>query len=240
MNKAICSVTVAPVRKEPSEKVEMVSQILFGESCDILEEQKHWTKIKMHYDDYEGWIDAKQLKHVDDNFLTNRKVTMITENFSSVMMKDGRTLLSMGSEVEFPAVASRRSHDLRESIVLTAKEFLNIPYLWAGKSFFGVDCSGLVQLVFKIHNIKFPRDSYQQAELGEALSFVEESLPGDIAFFENSEGKVVHVGIMMENQQIIHASGKVRIDTLDSTGIFNKEQNLHTHKLRFVKRFLKD
>ena len=93
MNKAICSVTVAPVRKEPSEKVEMVSQILFGESCDILEEQKHWTKIKMHYDDYEGWIDAKQLKHVDDNFLTNRKVTMITENFSSVMMKDGRTLL---------------------------------------------------------------------------------------------------------------------------------------------------
>lgn len=238
--KAICSVTVAPIRKEPSEKVEMVSQILFGESCDILEEQKHWTKIKMHYDNYEGWIDAKQLKHVGDDFLANRKVTMITENFSSVMMKDGRTLLSIGSEVEFPAVASRRSHDLRESIILTAKEFLNIPYLWAGKSFFGVDCSGLVQLVFKIHNIKFPRDSYQQAELGEALNFVEESLPGDIAFFENSEGRVVHVGIMLENQQIIHASGKVRIDTLDSTGIFNKEQNQHTHKLRFVKRVLKD
>ncbi len=240
MNKAICSVSVAPVRKEPSEKVEMVNQMLFGESCDILEEQKYWTKIKMHYDDYEGWIDAKQLKHVTAEYLQNRKITVITEDFSSVIMKDGRTLLSMGSEVEFPTVASRRSHNLRESIVLTAKEFLNIPYLWAGKSFFGVDCSGLVQLVYKIHNIKLPRDSYQQAELGDALTFVEESEPGDIAFFENSEGRVVHVGIMMDNQQIIHASGKVRIDILDSTGIFNRELNQHTHKLRFVKRILKD
>ena len=240
MSKGICSVSVAPLRKEASEKVEMVSQMLFGESCDILEEQKHWTKVKVHYDGYEGWIDAKQVAPVSDEYLQNRKTTTITENFSSVIMKDGRTLLSMGSEVEFPTVASRRSHDLRESIVLTARELLNIPYLWAGKSFFGVDCSGLVQLVYKIHGIKLLRDAYQQAESGDALTFVEESLPGDLAFFENSEGKIIHVGIMMENQKIIHASGKVRIDTLDSTGIFNKGLNRHTHKLRFVKRVIKD
>lgn len=238
--KAICNVSIAPLRKEPSEKVEMVTQMLFGESCDILEEQKYWTKVKMHYDGYEGWIDAKQLEHVSEEYLNNRKVAIITENFSSVMMKDGRTLLSMGSEVEFPVVASNRSSNLRESIVLTAKEFLNIPYLWAGKSFFGVDCSGLVQLVYKIHNIKLPRDSYQQAEIGEPLTFVEESLPGDIAFFEDSEGKVVHIGIMMENQHIIHASGKVRIDILDSTGIYNRDIKEYTHKLRFVKRVIKD
>lgn len=240
MNKAVCSVSVAPMRKEASEKVEMVNQMLFGETCDVLEETKYWTKIRTHYDDYEGWIDAKQLKPITEDFLISRKVTTITENFSSVMMKDGRTLLSMGSEVDFPVVVSRRSHDLRESIVLTAKEFLNIPYLWAGKSFFGVDCSGLVQLVYKIHNIRMPRDSYQQAEVGEALTFVEESLPGDLAFFENSEGRVVHVGIMMDHQKIIHASGKVRVDTLDSTGIFNKELNAHTHKLRFVKRVIQN
>lgn len=238
MSKAICSVSVAPVRRDPSEKVEMVTQMLFGESCDVLEEQKFWTRIRMHYDGYEGWIDVKQIRPVSEQYIADRKVTTITENFSSVIMKDGRTLLSMGSEVEFPVVASRRSHDLRESIVETAREFLNIPYLWAGKSFFGVDCSGLVQLVYKIHNIKLPRDSHQQAEVGEALTFVEESLPGDIAFFENSEGKVVHVGIMMDHQQIIHASGKVRIDTLDSTGIFNRELNQHTHRLRFVKRII--
>lgn len=238
MDKGICVVTVAPVRAENSDRAEIVTEILFGESADILEVNKNWTKIKMHYDGYEGWMDTKQIKHVTDEYLANRKVTLITEDFSSIMTNDGRTLLSMGSEVEYPAVASRRSHDLRESIALTAKEFLNVPYLWGGKSFFAVDCSGFVQLVYKIHNVKMPRDTYQQAEVGDVLSFVEESQPGDLAYFENSEGKIIHVGIMLENQKIIHASGKVRIDTLDSTGIFNKEMNKHTHKLRVIKSVL--
>jgi len=238
MDKGICIVTVAPVRSENSDKAEIVTEILYGESADILEVNKNWTKIKMHYDGYEGWMDTKQIKPVTEEYLVNRKVTLITEDFSSVMTLEGKTLLSMGSEVEFPAVASRRSHDVRESIALTAKEFLNIPYLWGGKSFFAVDCSGFVQLVYKIHNVKMPRDTYQQAEIGEALSFVEESKPGDLAFFENSEGKIIHVGIMLDNQKIIHASGKVRIDILDSSGIFNKEMNKHTHKLRVIKSIL--
>lgn len=235
MEKAICTVTVAPVRADHSDKAEIVTQILFGESFDILEVQKNWTRIKMHYDGYEGWMDTKQYRIVNAADLESRKTSIITEDFSSVMMRDGKTLLSMGSEVEFPVVMSRRSHDLRESIALTAKEFLNVPYLWGGKSFFGVDCSGFVQLVYKIHNQKMPRDAYQQAEVGELLNFVEEARPGDLAFFENSEGKIIHVGIMLEDQKIIHASGKVRIDTLDSSGIFNHEMNKHTHKLRFVK-----
>ncbi|MDR6922165.1 MULTISPECIES: C40 family peptidase [Chryseobacterium] len=238
MNKGICIVTVAPVRAEGSDKAEIVTEILFGESADILEVNKNWTRIKMHYDGYEGWMDTKQLKPVTDEELEKRKVTVITEDFSSVLMNDGKTLLSMGSEVEFPAVASRRSHDLRESIALAAKEFLNVPYLWGGKSFFAVDCSGFTQLVYKIHGIKLPRDTYQQAEVGEPLTFVEESQPGDLAFFENPEGKIIHVGIMLDNQRIIHASGKVRIDILDSTGIFNKEMNKHTHKLRVIKNVL--
>jgi len=238
MNKGICNVTVAPVRAEGSDKAEIVTEILFGESADILEVNKNWTKIKMHYDGYEGWMDTKQLRSVTDEDLAKRKVTVVTEDFSSVIMKDGKTLLSMGSEVEFPVVASRRSHDLRESIALAAKEFLNVPYLWGGKSFFAVDCSGFTQLVYKIHDIKLPRDTYQQAEVGVPLTFVEESQPGDLAFFENPEGKIIHVGIMLDNQRIIHASGKVRIDILDSTGIFNKEMNKHTHKLRVIKNML--
>lgn len=238
MNKGICIVTVAPVRAEGSDKAEIVTEILFGESADILEVNKNWTKIKMHYDDYEGWMDTKQIRPISDEDFAKRKVTVVTEDFSSVLMNDGKTLLSMGSEVEFPVVASRRSHDVRESIALTAKEFLNVPYLWGGKSFFAVDCSGFTQLVYKVHNIKIPRDTYQQAEVGEALSFVEESQPGDLAFFENPEGKIIHVGIMLDGQKIIHASGKVRIDTLDSTGIFNKELNKHTHKLRVIKSII--
>lgn len=238
MNKGICIVTVAPVRAEGSDKAEIVTEILFGESADILEVNKNWTRIKMHFDGYEGWMDTKQLKPVTDQELAKRKVTVVTEDFSSVLMNDGKTLLSMGSEVEFPVVASRRSHDLRESIALAAKEFLNVPYLWGGKSFFAVDCSGFTQLVYKIHDIKLPRDTYQQAEVGEPLTFVEESQPGDLAFFENPEGRIIHVGIMLDNQRIIHASGKVRIDILDSTGIFNKEMNKHTHKLRVIKNVL--
>ncbi len=238
MNKGICNVTVAPVRADSSDRAEIVTEILFGESADILEVNKNWTRIKMHYDGYEGWMDTKQLKPVTDEELAKRKVTIVTEDFSSVLTNDGKTLLSMGSEVEFPAVASRRSHDLRESIALAAKEFLNVPYLWGGKSFFAVDCSGFTQLVYKIHDIKLPRDTYQQAEVGVPLTFVEESQPGDLAFFENPEGKIIHVGIMLDNQKIIHASGKVRIDTLDSTGIFNKEMNKHTHKLRVIKNVL--
>lgn len=235
MDKGICSVTVAPVRAEASDRAEIVTEILFGESADILEVNKNWTRIKMHYDGYEGWMDSKQIHPVSEEILAKRKVTVVTEDFSSVMMNDGKTLLSMGSEVEFPAVASRRSHDVRESIALTAKEFINVPYLWGGKSFFAVDCSGFTQLVYKIHEIKLPRDASQQVNVGESLSFVGESRAGDLAFFENPEGKIVHVGIMLENQRIIHASGKVRIDTLDSTGIFNKELNKHTHKLRVIK-----
>jgi cell wall-associated NlpC family hydrolase len=238
MNKGICIVTVAPVRAENSDRAEIVTEILFGESADILELDKNWTKIKMHYDGYEGWMDTKQIKPVTDEELAKRRITVVTEDFSSVLMNDGKTLLSMGSEVEFPVVASRRSHETRESIALAAREFLNVPYLWGGKSFFAVDCSGFTQLVYKIHNIKLPRDASQQAEVGEALTFVEESRPGDLAFFENPEGKIIHVGIMLENQKIIHASGKVRIDILDSTGIFNKEMNKHTHKLRVIKNVL--
>ncbi len=240
MNKAICSVSVAPLRETPFEQSEMVTQFLYGESCEVLEQQKGWVKIRIDYDGYEGWIDDKQIKKVPPEYLSDRKFSLVTEDFTSAMLPEGKVLLSMGSEVDFPTVASTRSSNIRESIVLTAKEFLNIPYLWGGKSFFAVDCSGLVQLVYKIHGIKLPRNSDQQAEIGEALTFVEESLPGDLAFFENQEGKIVHIGIMMENQQIIHASGKVRIDILDSTGIFNKELNLHTHKLRFVKRIIQD
>ncbi|AQX04084.1 hydrolase Nlp/P60 [Elizabethkingia meningoseptica] len=238
MNKGICNVSVAPVRADKTDKAEIVTEILYGESADILEAQSNWTKIKMHYDGYEGWMDTKQISPVEDDFLAKRKTHLITEPFQSRVMETGKILLSMGSEVSFETIHAQRGATVRQSIVETAKEFLNVPYLWGGKSFFGVDCSGFTQLVLKVHDIKIPRDAYQQGEVGEPLSFIEEAQPGDLAFFENSEGRIIHVGFMLENSQIIHAHGKVRIDTLDSSGIFNKEQNRHTHKLRFIRNIL--
>lgn len=238
MDKGVCNVSVAPVRADKTDRAEIVTEMLYGESADILEVVNNWTRIKMHYDGYEGWMDTKQITLVTDDFLAKRKTHLVTEPFQSRVMESGKMLLSMGSEVSFETVHAQRGATVRQSIVETAKEFLNVPYLWGGKSFFGVDCSGFTQLVLKVHDIKYPRDAYQQGEVGEPLSFIEEAQPGDLAFFENSEGRIIHVGFMLENNQIIHAHGKVRIDTLDSSGIFNKELNKHTHKLRFIRNIL--
>lgn len=238
MTKALCNVSVAPLRAEASDKAEIVTQILFGESLTVLESASNWTRIKLDYDGYEGWMDTKQYSEISDQDLLNRRVNLVTENFQSHILSDGKILLSIGSEVGFETISTQKFGDIRTDIITTAKEFLNVPYLWGGKSFFGIDCSGFTQLVYKVNGVKILRDTYQQAEFGKVLDFVEESQAGDLAFFENSEGRIIHVGIMLNNHQIIHAHGKVRIDALDSTGIFNKEKNKHTHKLRFVKTLL--
>ena len=126
----------------------------------------------------------------------------------------------------------------KSKLVSTALHYLNSPYLWGGKSPFGIDCSGFVQCVYQLHGIQLPRDAYLQAAHGETLGFIDESEPGDLAFFDNNEGKITHVGIIMPDYHIIHAFGQVRIDRLDQTGIFNSLQNTHTHKLRVIKKIL--
>ena len=135
-------------------------------------------------------------------------------------------------------VSSPNKIGTKNQIVEDALMYLNAPYLWGGRSPFGIDCSGFTQVVYKINNIIIPRDAYQQAELGQGYSFIEEAEAGDIAFFDNDEGKINHVGILIGRNKIIHASGKVRIDTLDHQGIFNKETNSYSHKLRIIKNIL--
>jgi len=237
MEKGICNVSVAPLRAENSHQSEMVSQLLYGEKVEIIEENGSFSKIKMDFDAYEGWVDAKQISKISEDEFDQKTSRILTEDFEIFNFKEGKILLSIGSEIptdeEKPLLEATH-----QSVSQTALRFLNVPYLWSGRSFFGIDCSGFTQIVFKVHGIQLPRDAHQQAEIGQVLDFVEESEPGDLAFFENQEGKISHVGIMLEEQKIIHAYGKVRIDLLDSTGIFNKDLAKHTHKLRFVKRIL--
>ena len=126
----------------------------------------------------------------------------------------------------------------KSRLIDTALSYLNAPYLWGGKTPFGIDCSGFTQMVYKINGYSLLRDASQQATQGEALSFIEESEPGDLAFFDNADGDIVHVGIIMKDNHIIHAHGKVRIDRLDHTGIYNAERNIHTHKLRVIKKII--
>ena len=235
MKRAVCNVSVAPLRGENSHQSEMVSQLLYGESVEILETLGGFSKIRMDFDQYEGWVDSKQINMFDS---ADSNSIIITDNFISTELPEGKILLSAGSEVDVKYLS--HAQNTVSTISETALSFLNVPYLWSGRSYFGIDCSGFTQIVYKIHGRKLPRDAYQQAEIGSVLDFIEESEPGDLAFFDDSEGKIVHVGIMLADQQIIHAYGKVRIDTLDSLGIFNKDLNRHTHKLRFVKRMQRD
>ncbi|WP_027375750.1 C40 family peptidase [Kaistella palustris] len=234
MNKGICKVSVAPLRAEASHQSEMTSQLLYGETLDILQTGRRFLKIKMHFDGYEGWVDAQQIATLSDTDFAARKCTVATQPVGIYELADGQTLLSIGSDINSKTDITLEGPTC-ETVSNTAKLFLNVPYLWSGRSFFGIDCSGFVQMVFKLHGVSLPRDSRQQAEMGEVLSFIEESKPGDLAFFDNDEGVITHVGIMLQDQKIIHAYGKVRIDSLDSSGIFNEELKKHTHKLRFLR-----
>ncbi|MCW0508637.1 C40 family peptidase [Riemerella anatipestifer] len=237
MSRAVASVSVVPVRSESSDKAEIITQVLYGESVEILSQEGNWVHIKMDFDGYEGWTDAKQFKIILDGNISESKISLVKQPFLEYGFGDEKLLLSIGSEIESDVVETVVANT-RGFIADTAQKFLNVPYLWGGRSFFGIDCSGFTQIVYKVVGIKIPRDAYQQAEVGQVLDFIEEAQAGDLAFFENEEGRITHVGIMLEDRKIIHAHGKVRIDELDSVGIFNKDQNKHTHKLRFIKTLL--
>jgi cell wall-associated NlpC family hydrolase len=130
---------------------------------------------------------------------------------------------------------SKETEQWRQEVIKTALPLLNTPYLWGGRTNWGIDCSGFVQTVFKLNGIDLPRDAYQQAEHGETLGFLEEAQPGDLAFFDNEAGRITHVGILLGQGKIIHASGNVRIDPIDHHGIIHQEWGKRTHRLRTIK-----
>lgn len=250
----ICNLAIIPLRFEPSDKSEIVSQVLFGEHFEILEQQKQWSRIKMQFDHYEGWIDSKQCKLISETNFNQLSENAIILNGDLVeYITDHHNLLipiPLGASISFLSNTEINTTNYnfegtkisgvkpKSELIRTAFMYLNAPYLWGGKNPFGIDCSGFTQMVYKLNGYKLLRDASQQATQGEALSFIEESEPGDLAFFDNEEGNIVHVGIIMEDNYIIHASGKVRIDRLDHLGIYNVETNKHTHKLRVIKKII--
>jgi hypothetical protein len=251
---AICNLAIIPLRAEPSDRSEIVSQVLFGEHFEILEMQKQWSKIKLHFDDYEGWVDSKQYQIISEkNFIDLSKDAIIlnTDLVEYVSNSNNELLpITLGASLSFLNHSEINTENFefegmktsgvkpKTDLLTTAYMYLNAPYLWGGKTPFGIDCSGFTQMVYKLNGYKVLRDASQQSTQGEALSFIEESEPGDLAFFDNDEGKIIHVGIMMENNYIIHASGKVRIDRVDHLGIYNVELNRHTHRLRVIKKII--
>jgi hypothetical protein len=250
----ICNLAVIPLRHEASDKSEIVSQVLFGEHFGILEKHNQWYKIKLQYDNYEGWIDSKQMQLISESSYQNLTDDTIILNADLIEYITGSNNLMLpiplGASLSF-----LNHHDInkdnyefegsktsgkknKNNLIKTSFMYLNAPYLWGGKTPFGIDCSGFTQMVYKLNGYHLLRDASQQATQGEALSFIEESEPGDLAFFDNDEGAIIHVGIIMDDNYIIHASGKVRIDRIDHLGIFNTETNKHTHKLRVIKKII--
>jgi len=227
----------------------MVTQALYGDYFKVLEQRKNWSRIRFAFDKYEGWIDNKQYLKLEHNEYTEFKnselklskdlIEFVSDNSNNLypipVGSDLKGLSLLQHHFEGNIIYSKHS---KSEIIKTSFLYLNAPYLWGGKTPFGIDCSGFTQMVYKLNGYKLYRDASQQATQGEALSFIEESEPGDLAFFDNSEGEITHVGIIMEDNHIIHAHGKVRIDRLDHSGIYNSEKNIHTHKLRVIKKII--
>jgi hypothetical protein len=251
MQYGISNLSIVPMRAEPADQTEMVNQILFGEHFKVLESRKKWSRIRLAHDGYEGWISNKQWIEIpeEDYKQLEKDVSTITTDILDIITKEQHQPIVIGSVLPF----YKSGHSLlnnemyqfdglttpgfvkKEKLVENALMYLNAPYLWGGRSPLGVDCSGFSQMVYRLQGVDLPRDAYQQAEVGTTLSFVEESEAGDLAFFDNNEGEINHVGIILEDNHIIHASGKVRIDRIDQQGIFNTEIGIHTHKLRLIK-----
>jgi hypothetical protein len=254
----ICRVAVAPLRADASDKAEIVSQLLFGEHVEIIQKEERWWLIKNSYDGYEGWMDFRQLAAItEDQFVEMHDHRLLAPlSFNNVLTAADGSLYHLSPASNLPFLSDGYCYagkekfrlgfepydnskaDFKTEVEATAKFFQNIPYLWGGRHLCGLDCSGFVQTVFKMLKIKLKRDASQQAEQGELVGFLAECKAGDVAFFDNAEGKITHVGIMLSPNEIIHSSAKVKIDPIDDQGIFNRELGVYSHKLRIIKRFV--
>lgn len=249
----VCGNVFVPLRSGPSHKSEMLSQVLFGEKYRIAESIGHWHRIVTLFDNYTGWIDIDHIQHSETDgessgMVLNRSLLCYRENKTKLVLEAGCEIYNPDFErKEFSSGKDRFTTipdfnpsylSVNESITDTAMKFINSPYIWGGRIPSGIDCSGFVQLVYKIHNISIPRDSRQQAEAGAGISFIDETLPGDLVFFDDDRGRISHVGMILSKGLVIHASGRVRIDTIDHQGIYKNEIGGYSHKLRTIRRIL--
>ena len=256
--KGICRLGIVPVRASASDHAEMVTQLLFGDHYSVLaySENNKWIKIHIEFDQYEGWIDAKQHTEISEdyfNHLSGTEFKISLDINSTILYKKRLVQIVIGSVLPISSselfevneqfafngmsknIGNKQGFDFLKQII---KNYRNAPYLWGGKTPFGIDCSGLVQQVFKLCGYKLKRDASQQYTQGTEVASLAEALPGDLAFFNNENDVISHVGILMEDQDFIHASGYVRKDKLDENGIFNEELSTYTHILAGIKRIL--
>lgn len=240
----IISLSLVPGRKEPSDPSEMVTQLLFGEQYTVIESQEKWVKIQGELDGYVCWIDKKM--HTPTPFSSVKKITRhhgdcwVDENSGKkIMLCPGSIIREKNTFAgDDGSHYQLQSNDTNLTLEQAALSFENAPYLWGGKSLMGIDCSGFTQVVMRMMGIDLPRDAYQQEEIGTHIN-VEQAQKGDLAYFKSAgsaRDKVTHVGIVLDDHKIIHASGRVRIDDLTAQGIRKANSEEYSHELISVKR----
>ncbi len=259
LTSVFCNVAVMPVRREPNHRAEQTTQLLFGEKALVLDVvNKDWAYIRCGWDGYEGWCKCAQLSDLSAKDYKKPIKFISASHAGKIAFEDSSLYLPLGSELI--NLKKRMLTPVAESGVFKGKKqivgpvvtdvtqlksaallFMNAPYQWGGRSIHGIDCSGLTQMAFKLCNWKIPRDANQQAEKGLLVDFLQNAQCGDLAFFDNKDGNIVHVGMLLDNQTIIHAtdtSGRVVIDRIDPAGIVSITLKKRTHNLRFVKRMI--
>lgn len=259
---AVCAVPVAPIRAEASHRSEQTSQLIFGEKVEVMcQEPNGWLYISCEWDGYVGWVKEGQVAQIELKDFRKPYKFLSGSITDSICTLEARTLLSPGSSLfimnksKFSWLCDENKFFRGKKVSLSklntnykdiegfAKMFMGAPYLWGGRNIMGIDCSGFSQIVYKLMNMKLPRDAYQQANKGENVAFLQEARCGDLAFFDNEDGKITHVGILLNNSTIIHATevaGGVVIDKIDNGGIISQTKKTRTHNLRLIKRYILD
>jgi gamma-D-glutamyl-L-lysine dipeptidyl-peptidase len=251
METYICENVFVPLRAAPTHKSEMLSQILFGEKYNIVDKSGSWLKIKTMFDNYSGWIDIDHLQFSTDEgnsrgYVLNRSLVCTKNDKTRMVLEAGCEVFAPDFDEKIFTIGKNiysASSDFSRNFISTvdplpdiAMKLINSPYIWGGRIPSGIDCSGLTQLAYKIFGIPIARNAADQAEEGKLIDFIDEAIPGDLVFFGNDKGRISHVGMIISRGLILHASGRVRIDTFDHHGIFKNEINGYSHTLRTIRR----